>query len=143
MNVEIIMIENILTSIKQPFTVKQLGQAFRKKYKHKISNKVLQNYLWSYFRSEIEYKPETYEYSLKSLSSNIGSTFDFDIDVVSDAVRPLSVSVKNDVVRIALLDAITVQDLVKAFYHYHLNYAQQAKNFDFIKKINQIIEREK
>ena len=138
MDKEISCINNILISSEKPLSTAEISKKLFEVYKIKVSRKIVSNYLWSYFRTLIDYNPDNYTYELKNDTFLIE-----DIETVQVKNKPRAITTKVNGSKIQLeYDINIAQDtFIKAIglINYKTNFLK--KNIDFIKHLNRTVEQ--
>ncbi len=138
MDKDIFHIHDILSSAEEPLTTMIISKRIFEKYESRLSRKITQNYLWSYFRNIIDYNASDYTYFLKEDCFLLD-----DIDVVSvkNPPRTLSSNFEGERIIVAFDSSISIKRLIEAITI--INYRQQStkKNIDLIKQVNRVIEQ--
>lgn len=133
MDKEIIYIQNILSKTNIPLTAGGISKKIFEEYNHKISKKIVTNYLWSYFRDDIEYNTENYTYKfLKHAPIDIES---FELIPLKDAVRVIDLQVKGTKLVVQYDSSLSLEKLIMIISH--LNLERVNSKHDLVKKINQ------
>ena len=101
----------------------------------KISSKIVQNYLWSYFRNEIEFNNTDFTYSLKCQTIE---TDNVSIVFLEADVRAISIIVDGNKIKITYNKSVKLEELIKAIVM--LNFNGYNNKYDLVKNINRYID---
>jgi hypothetical protein len=138
MNQEIIHIYQIIKEGSEPLTTAQISKELYSRNGLKISKKIVQNYLWSYFRDIIDYNSNDFTYKIKKSNSFEWSSVELiKCDKLTRAIEP---SVNGNILEIKYNCSISKETIIKAIVEVYFNMNHKKKNVDFLKLINQAID---
>ena len=138
MDKEITCITEILSESKEALTTSQISKEIFERYQIKMSRKIVQNYLWSYFRNLVEYNSSDYTYSLS------GDEFlldDIYVEPFSRMPRALSAEVSGSSISVKYNKTLNIETLIHALALLNYKYPAEKKRTDLIKQINRIIDQ--
>ncbi len=126
-----------LSRSNKALTTTEISKYIFNHFNVKISKKICQNYLWSYFRDYINYNQDEYSYSLKSIK-----TADLDIEVYESTNEPraLTSEIYGQKILIKFDHKLTIEQLLIAIAELNFNKINSSSKKDLIKEINQRIE---
>ncbi|MFZ4680712.1 MAG: hypothetical protein ACOYLP_11145 [Flavobacterium sp.] len=128
---------SVLSDSEKPITTAEISKEIYKKFNVRLSKKICQNYLWSFFRNNIIFDQDNYTYLL-----DYNNQIDFDIEVRQSINLPRAISSKViDSKLVVEYDMNVPFDIfVKAIAY--LNFSKTTSNSkkDLFKEINQRIE---
>jgi hypothetical protein len=135
---EIFFINQILSKSDRPLTSAEISKEIYNSFGIKVSRKVTQNYLWSYFRNEIEYNPNEFSYKLKNDRFLID-----DIDVISIEKSPRAIcsNFEGSKIKVSYDIHIPIEVFIRALTMINYKNKMLTKNGDLIKQLNRIIEQ--
>ena len=133
---EIHLIYLVLNNSKASLSTQEIAKILREKHNLKISKTIVKNYLWSYFRDIIDFDKENFTYSLTKTND-----WGTQIEIISSEKtnRPIEINMKGVNIEVIYSQDLTTDKILNALAKF--NFTETNKlNFDFIKKINRIIE---
>jgi hypothetical protein len=136
---EIHLIYFVLLNSEVPLSTKEIAKTLREKHNLKISKTIVKNYLWSYFRDIIDFDQENFTYSLTNTND-----WGTQIELISSnkTNRPIEINMKGVNIEVIYSHDLTVEKILDALAKF--NFTETNKlSYDFIKKINRIIESNK
>lgn len=140
MNEEIHLIHKVLSSAENDLTTGEIAKRIFKISGLKVSAKIIQNYLWSYFRHDILYNKEKYTYKYKT-----SKNYEWEEIVIEKKLngnRPISVTVIGKKLEITYDEKVSLIEFIRAFTI--LSLTKGGKNeIDLIKRLNRLIECER
>lgn len=138
MDKESFYIYNILASSEEALSTSEISKKIFETYGIRLSRKITQNYLWSYFRTFIKYNSDNYTYEL--IENNLLLN-DVVVNGISHSNRTLNTYIKNAKVQIDYDISTSLETYIRAIAI--LNYRKvnpNGKN-DLIKELNRTIEK--
>lgn len=138
MDTDILCINTILRDSDKPLTTSEISMQIYEKYQMKISKKIVQNYLWSFFRHIIDYNQTDYTYKLNSDKFLLE---DIEVNMVEKAPRPIGSNIVGGKIIITADSKISLKDLIKSFAILNYKIGTNKRNSDLIKQLNRVIEQ--
>jgi hypothetical protein len=138
MDKDIVYINTILNKNNQGVTTAEISKKIFEEFDIKISRTIVKNYLWSYFRSIIEYNSSTYSYKLKSDPFLIN---DINVVQLENVARPISSKIEGSSIIISVDKNIPFESYIKAIGVINFKIDKNKKSVDLIKLINRTIEQ--
>jgi hypothetical protein len=135
MDREIYFIQKVLSENDKPLSTREISAEIFRIFKLKISSKIVQNYLWSYFRNEIEFNNTDFTYSLKCQTIE---TDNVSIVFLETDVRAISTIVDGNKIKITYNKSVKLEELIKAIVM--LNFNGYNNKYDLVKNINRYID---
>ena len=135
MDREIYFIQKVLSENDKPLSTREISSEIFRIFKVKISSKIVQNYLWSYFRNEIEFNNTDFTYSLKCQTIE---TDNVSIVFLEADVRAISIIVDGNKIKITYNKSVKLEELIKAIVM--LNFNGYNNKYDLVKNINRYID---
>lgn len=135
MDREIYFIQKVLSENDKPLSTREISAEIFRIFKLKISSKIVQNYLWSYFRNEIEFNNTDFTYSLKCQTIE---TDNVSIVFLETDVRAISTIVDGNKIKITYNKSVKLEELIKAIVM--LNFNGYNNKYDLLKNINRYID---
>jgi hypothetical protein len=133
---EIHLIYSVLRNSEVSLTTQELARILRDKHNLKISKTIVKNYLWSYFRDIIDFDKENFTYSLSN-TNDWGTQIE--LTATDKTNRPIEINMKGVNIEVIYSHDLTIEKILDALAKF--NFTETNKlNYDFIKKINRIIE---
>jgi hypothetical protein len=132
-----ILIMKVLNASEDALTTAQISKEIYDQYKIRLSKKVVKNYLWSYFRNEINFKPDDCTYKLKSDMFLLDKV---DIELLEKPPRAFTCKITGGRIVASVDSKVSVEVLAKAVVILNLKKIKVNDNVDFIKAINRSIE---
>ncbi|WP_340111021.1 hypothetical protein [Maribellus mangrovi] len=138
MDKEIFYINQILVEAEKALTTGEISKEIFSKYDYKISKKVVQNYLWSYFRNLIKYNPSDYTYTMKDDRFMIN-----DVVIISEMGMPRAInsSFEGSKIKVTFDKNVPIEDYIKAISLVNYKIKSQKQKVDLLKQVNRIIEQ--
>jgi hypothetical protein len=127
-----------LTESDKPLTTNEISKGIYTRFNIRVSRKICQNYLWSYFRDYVIYNQEEYTYSLKA---SLPTDFEIEIIESSNEPRALTCEIIGQKIVLKFDKDVTLQILLMAITHLNFSKINSNGKKDLIKEINQRIER--
>jgi hypothetical protein len=136
---EINLIYFVLRNSEVSLSTQEIAKTLREKHNLKISKTIVKNYLWSYFRDIIDFDKENFTYSLTN-TNDWGTQIEL---IPSNRTnRPIEINMKGVNIEVIYSHDLTVEKILDALAKF--NFTETNKlSYDFIKKINRIIESNK
>ncbi|MBV2224991.1 MAG: hypothetical protein KUL74_09100 [Cloacibacterium sp.] len=135
MDKEIFYIQSVFFTSNEALTTGEISKLIFEKFNYKISKKIVQNYLWSYFREDIEYNPESFSYRLKIETTGIDN---FTVNHITNSKRSISMVVEGSNVKIEIDKNLNIEKLAIAIVS--LNIKGYNSRYDLIKNLNRILD---
>jgi hypothetical protein len=135
MDKEIYYIFSILSESSSELSTRDIAAEIFKKYKIRVSSKIVQNYLWSYFRNEIIFNSSEFTYSLKGEKLEAENV---SINFVDSEARTMSMKVDGDKINLSYNRSVKLEDLLKALVLLNLN--GYNNKYDLLKNLNRYID---
>ena len=133
MDKEILYIYEVLATTKTPLTAADISKEIFIRYDFRLSRKIVRNYLWSYFRANIEYDASNYTFVFSDDQFLIS---DIDVSTVVNPPRAISAQFEG-----ARIKAMLTSVLVKAIALINYKNKSSTSKIDLIKQINRTIEQ--
>lgn len=128
---------SVLSASKKPLSTAEISKAIYDKFNVRLSKKICQNYLWSYYRNNIIYDQDNYTYLLDH-----NDLTDIDIEVRQSINLPRAIS--SMVVGAKLVVEydmnVPIDIFVKAIAYLNFSKITSNSKKDLFKEINQRIE---
>ncbi len=138
MDREINYINEILSSSKEGLTTSEISKIIFEKFNEKVSKTIVKNYLWSYFRTVINYDSSNYTYKLNDDQFLLD---DVEVEGVESSVRPISTKFKNSKILIEFDKRIKIDLYIKAIAIMNYKISPQKRNVDLLKQLNRVVEQ--
>lgn len=138
MDKEIVFINAILNKNDQWITTSEISKKIFEEFDVKISRTIVKNYLWSYFRSIIEYNSSNYSYKIKSDPFLIE---DINVIQIANLPRAISSRIEGSKIIISIDKNTPLESYIKAIGILNYKIDKNKKNLDLIKQINRTIEQ--
>lgn len=138
MNRELLLVGQALNDIEKPFDLRSFGRFVRKEYSMKISNTILKNYLWSYFRFEINYNEG--QYTLKEDLLERVKDFEIEVEHAENLNDGLQFSLRGNNIKVYVNSDLKTDELVNAIIWLSMTNKNFLTTGDFVKRINQMIK---
>ncbi|OYQ79419.1 hypothetical protein B9T19_06505 [Ignatzschineria sp. F8392] len=137
MDREIFYINYILQSSNERLTTGDISKKIFEIFEHKVSKKIVQNYLWSFFRNEINYNPNDYSYELANKSEKSKILNDISIKSIPELPRAINVEVRGTNIIIEYNSTLTLETVLKSLADIYIHGFNN--RHDLIKNLNRVI----
>ncbi len=138
MDREIVFINQILLLSKKPLTTSEIAKQLFDKYELRLSRTIVKNYLWSYFRSLIEYDSADFTYALKADNFLLS---DVDVEFVESANRAFELKVVGSKFIILIDTRLEIELIAKGLAILNFRSGVNKSNIDLLKQLNRILEQ--
>lgn len=137
MDREIVFINNILNESNTGLTTGEISKKLFEYYNIKVSKKIVQNYLWSYFRNIISYDSNNYTYTLDSNNYLLDDSI-----VITGQSLPRAIEYKfiGNKIQITYDKSIPTEKFIKSFVLLNFRITKKTKEADLVKLINRLVE---
>ena len=137
MDREIFYINYILQNSNKRLTTGDISKKIFEIFEHKVSKKIVQNYLWSFFRNEINYDPNDYSYELAKKSGKSEILNDISIKSIPELPRAINIEVRGTNIIIEYNSTLTLETVLKSLADIYIHGFNN--RHDLIKNLNRVI----
>lgn len=138
MDKEIAYIYEVIASSKAPLTAAEISKQIFERYKFRLSRTIVRNYMWSYFRSLVEYDSVKYTFVLNNDQFLIS---DIDVSAAKNPSRAISAKFEGARISVIYDDQIPVSVFIKAITLINFKSKSSVNKIDLVKQVNRTIEQ--